>query len=89
MHVYTYTSTIDAFDPIPNPYHIPHIPTTQHNREGLPLYIDRLGRLYLVVASLYWLFKYLPGVVEDYGAKNGDVSAKCWGGDLTGLDWTC
>ncbi len=47
--------------------------------------MDRLGRLYLVVASLYWAFKYLPGVVEDYGAKGGDVS----GGqsvNLVGLD---
>lgn len=27
-----------------------------------------------MVASLYWVFKYLPGVVADYKAKNGDVS---------------
>lgn len=46
--------------------------------------MDRLGRLYLVVASLYWVFKYLPGVVADYKAKNGDVSRSSnyvmWGG---------
>ena len=41
--------------------------------------MDKVIRLVVVFVSLYWIVKYLPGVMEDYKAKNGDVSRRVGG----------